>query len=623
MADQDETASSKLGDHMRSVQEAHDRSYGHLQHAGAMTAWQLRELEYFLTRHFGPDAALQTLETGCGSSTLLFSKHANRHTVFCRNDSLSSQTVVSAVEQTPGFNASTVEFVFGPTYETMLASGQAPAVDIALIGGDRSHPIPEIEYFAVRRRLKAGSFLILRDIHIPTIQSLYRILAENDDLHLYKVQENTAFFWCASPPPIGAGTQPWWAQRYNAQNFPAYDALAYTIGHAVPFRVAFDGWLRKLPSYFTRGAMLTHGRPVSGGPLSVISFDLDRPVSGAHEIEIEADCVPHTDGRRVWLTCQINGTDQGTQEIVGSGPQRLTFTGDLADTKTLEIKLHHSGVPALTDVPWPERALQTHQSVLAFRSITVRPAPSSSARVTPHLQGTDIIQTDGAVVSFDFRGTPLSFFVHDRHDSIQAHHAAGQFYEVEELDLLAQHIKPGARILDIGANIGNHTVWFEKIARASSIMPIEPQPRLIKLLTLNCTLNGLRTVDLSRLGCALGRTTARGTIHIPQAFNPAGAIIEHDPAGSVPISPGDEVVGDAMFDFVKIDVEGAELDVVEGLRHMIARCQPLMFVEVGNDNATAFTALMADIGYEIVAEYRRYDIATNLLIRHKGGVPFA
>jgi FkbM family methyltransferase len=242
---------------------------------------------------------------------------------------------------------------------------------------------------------------------------------------------------------------------------------------------------------------------------------------------------------------------------------------------------------------------------------------SPVSAIAAHPQGVDVERMDGTLVSFTFRGIPLRFFVHDQHDSIQAHHNVGQLYEIEELDLLLSHFEPGMRVLDVGANIGNHTVWFEKIARASRIVVIEPQPRIAKLLRLNCVLNQLSCVDFSKVGFALGNAPTRGSVRIPQAFNPAGAVIEKDPAGQVTIVRGDELVDGEVFDFVKIDVEGSELEVIEGLQGLIRNSKPIMFVEVWEANRHGFDALMHALDYEVVTEYRRYDVANNLLVRPK------
>jgi FkbM family methyltransferase len=69
-------------------------------------------------------------------------------------------------------------------------------------------------------------------------------------------------------------------------------------------------------------------------------------------------------------------------------------------------------------------------------------------------------------------------------------------------------------VLDVGANIGNHTVFFEKILGASKVIPIEPVSRAIDLLRLNVSLNRLMRTDLCYLGVAFGAATGMGTAYV-------------------------------------------------------------------------------------------------------------
>ena len=220
----------------------------------------------------------------------------------------------------------------------------------------------------------------------------------------------------------------------------------------------------------------------------------------------------------------------------------------------------------------------------------------------------------GSVASFAHRGVDYRFFVDDPHDSIQAHHHVGSLYEVEELALLARHVPQGARILDVGANIGNHAAFFEKALRAKRIVVIELQERVIEVLKLNVALNSLRAVDLSFLGVGLGAGHAHVRMEIPQAFNVAGAQFTPDAGGRYTVVKGDDLLRGEEFDFVKIDVEGMECEVIAGLSALLTRCRPILFVEVWNENRARFNELTVGLGYEVVDEYRRYDVATNLLL---------
>jgi len=70
----------------------------------------------------------------------------------------------------------------------------------------------------------------------------------------------------------------------------------------------------------------------------------------------------------------------------------------------------------------------------------------------------------GTYVEADVSGTAVRFFVNNPADVIQRHHMAGEFYEQEDLALIARHLRPDSRYLDVGANVGNHVIYLCRIA---------------------------------------------------------------------------------------------------------------------------------------------------------------
>jgi hypothetical protein len=52
--------------------------------------------------------------------------------------------------------------------------------------------------------------------------------------------------------------------------------------------------------------------------------------------------------------------------------------------------------------------------------------------------------------------------VRNRRDLVQAHHFSGEFYEAEELQIIQKYFKAGGIFVNIGANVGNHTVFAQK-----------------------------------------------------------------------------------------------------------------------------------------------------------------
>lgn len=226
------------------------------------------------------------------------------------------------------------------------------------------------------------------------------------------------------------------------------------------------------------------------------------------------------------------------------------------------------------------------------------------------------------VVRSSIWGQPVFFTVTNPKDAIQRSHRQGQFYEAEELELIRQHCPPGATFVDVGANIGNHTLFALKFLHAARAILFEPNPTAIEVLVSNLTLNGvIERCDLRHLGKGLSDRAADGLqMQVPDGNLGGGRMVAGD-GGGLSVIPGDQVLADVQVDFLKMDVEGMEMQALAGLRDTIARCRPLMFIEVDRANRDAFAEWMASVDYAPRARHKRYRLSENFLIGPKAGRP--
>ncbi len=115
-----------------------------------------------------------------------------------------------------------------------------------------------------------------------------------------------------------------------------------------------------------------------------------------------------------------------------------------------------------------------------------------------------VISPAGQVVRAVIDGKPVFFTLTNTKDVIQKEHLAGRFYETEELEIIRAHCPKNAVFVDIGANIGNHALFALKMLGVKQVIPFEPNPVAIAVLTSNLGLNGeLARCDLSHLGLGL------------------------------------------------------------------------------------------------------------------------
>ena len=253
-----------------------------------------------------------------------------------------------------------------------------------------------------------------------------------------------------------------------------------------------------------------------------------------------------------------------------------------------------------------------------FLSLISIPSPIPDRQGVP-LSGlyapTVVERISGSVVRAVIEGQPVSFFVTTELDTVMGQNAYGYFYEIEELAIIARHFRPGSIMLDVGANIGNHTIYAAKFLGARRIICIEPNPEAIMILRINVDLNQLHEqVDMRYLGLGLSDSSGAAVIARTIAMNLGGATLASQAGGSIRLFAGDELLQGQPIDFIKIDVEGMELAVLKGLERTIAECRPGIFVEVDNAHAPAFHALIQHLGYDVVDRFNRYGTMENFML---------
>ena len=217
-------------------------------------------------------------------------------------------------------------------------------------------------------------------------------------------------------------------------------------------------------------------------------------------------------------------------------------------------------------------------------------------------------------------GVPVTFCTDRTRDPIQRHHRKGGFYEAQELAGLGRIFPEGGVFVDIGANVGNHTLYAALFLKAAQVIPIEPNPVAYRLLVQNVLVNRLSdVVDLSRLGVGVSDKRAGGYAMEPRRTN-LGAAKMLDGAGEIEVWPAAELLDGVAPDLVKIDVEGMEMLVLSGLEPVLAAHRPVVLVEVQLENEAAFLDWVAAQGYGVVATHQRYKENRNQLIAEAGRV---
>ena len=175
---------------------------------------------------------------------------------------------------------------------------------------------------------------------------------------------------------------------------------------------------------------------------------------------------------------------------------------------------------------------------------------------------------------------------------------SGEFFEDNELNILKEkYIREGSIICDCGAYVGNHTVFFAKICKAHHIYAFEPVSESYRILEENIRINEL-TDAVTAFNSALGKAEGRAEILIRKADNTGAARAIPSDRGDIRVMRLDDAVPkEVKVDFVKIDVEGSEYDLLKGAARILNKCRPLIFIEVFPENRDKVFSLLHDYGY--------------------------
>jgi FkbM family methyltransferase len=181
--------------------------------------------------------------------------------------------------------------------------------------------------------------------------------------------------------------------------------------------------------------------------------------------------------------------------------------------------------------------------------------------------------------------------------------AYGEF-SAGEWELFEQIVKPGMTVVEVGANIGAHSVPLARRCFPGPLYLFEPQQRVFQILCANLALNDIRNALAYPEACA---DTAGVVVAPPLNYsaegNFGGISVQLESEGlkglRVRATPLDSL-GLAACHVIKIDVEGFEAQVLRGAAETIRKHRPILYVE--NDRQAhqqEVISLIADMGYTL------------------------
>ena len=229
---------------------------------------------------------------------------------------------------------------------------------------------------------------------------------------------------------------------------------------------------------------------------------------------------------------------------------------------------------ALSKTDYISKSFEVHKTLIQYRDI-LKTSDIEKIEITAD----DIIITvrnSGIKMLLDYsdkRCTPLEILNFGK-------------YENEDAAMVYALIKPGATILDIGANLGWYSLHFSKLVQGNGVIhAFEPIPDTYKKCKANIELNHFTNIRLNNFALS----DSNGEIEF--YYNPASTgsssmknllELENTQLIKSKIQKLDDYVTENKLvpDFIKCDVEGAELLVFKGALEVLQQYKPIVFTEM-------------------------------------------
>lgn len=187
-------------------------------------------------------------------------------------------------------------------------------------------------------------------------------------------------------------------------------------------------------------------------------------------------------------------------------------------------------------------------------------------------------------------------------------------YEPEIQWLIRKFVRPGYTCLDLGANVGYFTALMaDLVVDEGNVYAYEPFPAAFHMLNITVQESRLeKRVSLRQKACTDADTTA--SLFFPRESNNFGGSFVADSSEAVPrglesveisaVRLDTDLEGAAKIDFIKMDVEGAEVKALTGLKNRLASDRPIIITEVNpiglsrqNSSPEQLLNLLQDMNY--------------------------
>lgn len=192
-------------------------------------------------------------------------------------------------------------------------------------------------------------------------------------------------------------------------------------------------------------------------------------------------------------------------------------------------------------------------------------------------------------------GMVITAFERDHIGSMIARY--NNYYESGMLDFIKSNI-PRGLMIDVGANIGNHSLYFAQYC-ATNVIAFEPFPETFALLTQNIQQN--RAMNITAVPVGLSDERKETTMSLANENNVGMAKVDENGTVYVRLDILDSIVTEQTepITLIKIDCEGHEEKAIRGMLKTIEKHKPALFIECQTEKEYgAIVEILHPLGYK-------------------------
>ncbi len=182
-------------------------------------------------------------------------------------------------------------------------------------------------------------------------------------------------------------------------------------------------------------------------------------------------------------------------------------------------------------------------------------------------------------------------------------------FDAQLLEVVARYVQSDAIVWDIGANVGVFAFAAASCARQGAVIAVEADIWLAQMLQRSARIPENKVLPITVLPCAIAAADGVASFQIAargRAANSLATIGDRSVAGGTRYQVHVPTLTlDTLLDFfspptmLKVDVEGAEVLVMQGARRLLAEARPVIYIEVGSETNAAVTRILSANDYSL------------------------